>query len=160
MDRFTSPVWCTCAITGRMHTVCDEHGSHSFKSDGLPVHRPCMHEVMSTRRQKISGQKSEAINIWMQVVILHAHGVGKVHTAIPPPGLASSSPLHRNFSKGVRFSNKNFPEVAPQNHVSAYLSPNYYTAPVPSLRPWSRSSGCVFDISGQWWPGAYMNDDM
>jgi len=75
---------------------------------------------------------------------------------IPPPSLASAFPLDRNFSKGVRFWNKNFPEVAPQKNVSAYFSPNYYTAPVPWLRPWSRSSGCVFDISGQWWPGAYM----
>ena len=56
---------------------------------------------------------------------------------IPPPGLASSSPLYRNFSKVVRFSNTNFPEVAPQKNLSAYFSPNYYTAPVPSLTPWS-----------------------
>jgi len=49
---------------------------------------------------------------------------------IPPPGLASSFPLDMNFSKGVRFSNQNFPEVAPQKNVSAYFSPNYYTAPV------------------------------
>jgi len=62
---------------------------------------------------------------------------------IPPPGLASSFPKRRNFSKGVRFSNKNFPEVAPQKNVSAYFSPYYYTAPVPSLRPWSRSSFVV-----------------
>jgi len=79
MDRFTSPGGCTCAITGRMHAVCDEHGSHSFKTDGLPAHRPWMHEVMSTRRQKISGQNSEATNIWMHVVFFHAHGVGSVH---------------------------------------------------------------------------------
>ena len=58
-----APGGCTCAITGRMHAVCDEHGTHSFKSDGLPAHRPWMHEVMSTRRQKISGQNSETINI-------------------------------------------------------------------------------------------------
>ena len=63
MDPFTSPGGCTCTITGRMHAVCDEHGSHSFKSDGLPAHRPWTHEVMSTRRQKISGQNSEVINI-------------------------------------------------------------------------------------------------
>jgi len=31
---------------------------------------------------------------------------------ISPPGLASSFLLNRNFSKGVRFSNKIFPEVA------------------------------------------------
>jgi len=49
---------------------------------------------------------------------------------IPPPGLASSFLLDRNFSKGVRFSNKNFPEVAPQKNASAYFSPNYYTAQV------------------------------
>jgi len=60
MDQFTSPGGCTCAITGRIHAVCDEHNSHSFKSDGLPAHRPWMHEVMSTRRQKISGQNSES----------------------------------------------------------------------------------------------------
>jgi len=54
---------------------------------------------------------------------------------ITPPGLASSFALDWNFSKGVRFSNKNFPEVAPQKKVSAYFSPNYYTAPVPSLEP-------------------------
>jgi len=54
---------------------------------------------------------------------------------IPPPGLASSFLKDQNFSKGVRFSNKNFPEVAPQKNVSAYFSPNYYTTPVPSLRP-------------------------
>ena len=59
MDRFTSPGGYTCASTGRMHAVCDEHGSHSFKSDGLPAHRPWMYEV----------------------VFLHAHGVGSVHTA-------------------------------------------------------------------------------
>ena len=29
MDRFTSPVECTCVITGRMNAVCDEHGNHS-----------------------------------------------------------------------------------------------------------------------------------
>jgi len=52
---------------------------------------------------------------------------------IPPPGLASSFAQHRNFSKGVRVSDKNFPEVAPQKNVSAYFSPNYYTAPVPSV---------------------------
>ena len=40
-----------------------------------------MHEVMSTRRQKISGQTSEAINIRMHVEFLHAHCVGIVHTA-------------------------------------------------------------------------------
>jgi len=40
-----------------------------------------MHEVMSMRRQKISGQNSQAINILMHVVFLHAHGVGSVHTA-------------------------------------------------------------------------------
>jgi len=79
---------------------------------------------------------------------------------IPPPGLASSFLRSRNFSKEVRFSNKKFPDVAPHKNVSAYFSPNYYTAPVPSLRPWSSSSGCVFGISGQWWPGAYMNADM
>ena len=39
-----------------MPAVCDEHGSHSFKSDGLPAHRPWMHEVMLTKRQKISGR--------------------------------------------------------------------------------------------------------
>jgi len=54
---------------------------------------------------------------------------------IPPPGLASSFPIDWNFSKGVRFSNKKFPEVVPQKNVSAYFSPKYYTAPVPSLRP-------------------------
>jgi len=81
MDRFTSPGGCTCAINGRMHAVCDEHGSHLFKSDGLPTHRPCIHEVMSTRRQKISGQNSEAINIWRHVVLLQSHGVGSVHMA-------------------------------------------------------------------------------
>ena len=43
---------------------------------------------------------------------------------------------------------------------SPYFSPNYYTAPVPSFRTWSRSSDCVFDISGQWWPEAYMNADI
>jgi len=43
---------------------------------------------------------------------------------IPPPGLASSFPLDRNFSKEVRFSNKNFPEVAPQKNVSEYFSSN------------------------------------
>jgi len=52
---------------------------------------------------------------------------------IPPPGLASSYLIDRNFSKGVRFSNKHFPELAPQNKVSAYFSPDYYTAPVLSL---------------------------
>jgi len=36
---------------------------------------------MSTRRQKISGQNSETNNIWIDVVFLHAHGVGSVHTA-------------------------------------------------------------------------------
>jgi len=53
---------------------------------------------------------------------------------IPPPGLASSFVLNRNFSKGVRFSNKNFPELVPQKNVSAYFSPDYYTAPVLSLK--------------------------
>jgi len=43
---------------------------------------------------------------------------------IPPPGLASSFPLDQNFSKGVRFSNKNFPEVVPQKTVSAYFLTN------------------------------------
>ena len=40
-----------------------------------------MHEVMSTRRQKICGKNSETINIRIHVVFLHAHGVGSVHTA-------------------------------------------------------------------------------
>ena len=81
MDRFASPGGYTCASTGRIHAVCDEHGSHSFKSDGLPAHRPWMYEVMSTRRQKISGKNSETINIWIHVEFFHAHGVGSVHTA-------------------------------------------------------------------------------
>ena len=59
---------------------------------------------------------------------------------IPPPGLASFFSLDRNFSKGVRFSNKNFPEVAFQKNVSAYFSPNYYTAPVPSLHDQDRAA--------------------
>jgi hypothetical protein len=50
--------------------------------------------------------------------------------------------------------------LAPQKNVSAYFSPNYYTAPVLALKPWSRSSGCIFDIFGQWWPGADMIADM
>jgi len=39
-------VWCaspagyTCAITSRMHTVCDERGNYSFKSVGSLVGRP------------------------------------------------------------------------------------------------------------------------
>jgi len=52
-----------------------------------------------------------------------------------PPGLASSIPLNRNFSKGASFSNKIFPELAPQKHVSEYFPPDYYTAPVLSLKP-------------------------
>jgi len=84
MDWFTSPGVCTCAITRRMHAVCDEHGSHSFKSNGLPAHRPWIHEVMSTRRQKISGQNSEVISIRIHVVFLHAHGVDTVH-GVPCP---------------------------------------------------------------------------
>ena len=87
MDGFTSPGGCKCTITARMYAVCDEHGNHLFKSDGLSAHRPWMHEVMSTRRQKISGQNSEAINIWMHVVLLHTHGVSTVHTTdgVPCP---------------------------------------------------------------------------
>jgi len=54
---------------------------------------------------------------------------------IPPPGLASSFLLDWNFSKGVRFSNKNFPKLTPQKNVSAYFSPDYHTAPVLSLKP-------------------------
>jgi len=54
---------------------------------------------------------------------------------IPPSGLASSFPLDWNFSKGVRFSNKIFPELAPQKKVSACFSPDYYTALVLSLKP-------------------------
>jgi len=54
---------------------------------------------------------------------------------MPLPGLASSFPLDQNFSKGVRFSDKNFPDVASQKNVSAYFSPNYYIAPVSSLKP-------------------------
>jgi len=68
---------------------------------------------------------------------------------IPFPGLASSFPLDWNFSKGVRFSTKKILELAPQKNVSAYFSPDYYTAPVLSLTPSSTSSGCVFDICGQ-----------
>jgi len=52
-----------------------------------------------------------------------------VHNTSSRPGLFLS--IDRNFSKGVMFSNQNFPEVAPQKNVSAYFSPNYYTAPVP-----------------------------
>jgi len=52
---------------------------------------------------------------------------------IPPPDLASSCPQHWNFSKGARFSNKNFPELAPQKNVSACFSPDHYTVPVLSL---------------------------
>ena len=67
-----------------MHVVCDEHGSHSFKSEGLPAHRPWMYEVMSTRRQKISEQNLEVINIRMHVVFLHAHGVGSCLVLLDP----------------------------------------------------------------------------
>jgi len=43
---------------------------------------------------------------------------------IPPPGLACTFPKQRNFSRGARFSNKNFPELAPQKNVSAHLNPD------------------------------------
>jgi len=36
---------------------------------------------------------------------------------ISSPGLASSFVLYQNFSREVRFSNKNFLEVAPQKKV-------------------------------------------
>jgi len=35
-----SPVGYTCAITSRMHTVCDEHGNYLFKSVGSLAGRP------------------------------------------------------------------------------------------------------------------------
>ena len=124
-------------------------GSHlSCESISVTVvRRPVRQCIMLTWTRLIQ-------SIWFAGEIFSTH----VHNT--PPGLASSFPLDRNFSKGGMFSNKNFPEVAPQKNVSAYSSPNYYTAPVPSLKPWSRSSGCVFDIYGQWWPGAYMNAGM
>jgi len=52
MVRCTSPGGCTCAITGRMHAVCDEHSSHSFKSDGSPEKRPWMQEVISDKEKE------------------------------------------------------------------------------------------------------------
>jgi len=54
---------------------------------------------------------------------------------IPPPGLTSSIPQHRNFSKGARFSNKIFLELAPQINVSAYFPPDFNITPVLSLEP-------------------------
>jgi len=35
-----------------MHAVCDEHGSHSFKSDGWPARRPRVQEVISNEEKK------------------------------------------------------------------------------------------------------------
>jgi len=35
-----------------MHTVCDEHGNFSFKSDGMPAPTPGMQEVISDREEK------------------------------------------------------------------------------------------------------------
>jgi len=50
MVQCTSLGGCTCAIAGGMHAVCDEHGSHLFKSDGLPAHRPWIHHWKWCRR--------------------------------------------------------------------------------------------------------------
>jgi len=57
---------------------------------------------------------------------------------IPPPGLASSFPQDQNFSKGVSFSNKIFPEIAPQKNLSAFFH---------HVDHQTKSSGCVFDIN-------------
>jgi len=35
-----------------MHAVCDEHGSHSFKSDGWPARRPRVQEVISDQEKE------------------------------------------------------------------------------------------------------------
>ena len=63
-----------------MYAVYDEHGSHSFKSDGWPARRPRMQEVISDQEKEYR-QNSEAINMRMHGVFLHTHRVGTVHTA-------------------------------------------------------------------------------
>ena len=64
-----------------------------------------------------------------------------VHNTPSRPGLFLSA--RPEFLERGEVSNKNFPEVAPQKNVSAYFSPNYHTAPVPSL-----SNGFFFCVSG------------
>jgi hypothetical protein len=49
------------------------------------------------------------------------------------PGLFLSAAA--KFLERAEIFNKIFPELAPQKNVSAYFSPNYYTAPVLALKP-------------------------
>jgi len=52
---------------------------------------------------------------------------------IPSPGLSSSFPLDRYFSKGARFSN-NFSRSFSRKNCVEWCSPDYYTTPVLSSR--------------------------
>jgi len=50
-----------------------------------------------------------------------------------PPGPASSSRSHRNFERGEFFQHISL-DLAPEKNLSAFFSPDYYTAPVLSVR--------------------------
>jgi len=133
MDRFTTPAWCTWAITGRMYAVCDEYGCHSFKSDVTSA------QTMDARsdvdeEKKISGQNSETINIWMHVVFLHAHGVGSVYTAclvlLDPSCQTDDANLILRITNGPE---RNYPrwwqrmEIHAQHvHISGFFPPFCY----------------------------------
>jgi len=54
------------------------------------------------------------------------------YTTSSRPGLFLSA--RPEFLERGEVFNKKFPEVAPQKNVSAYFSPDYYTAPVLSLK--------------------------
>ena len=64
-----------------MHTVCDEHSSHSFKSDGWPAHRPRVQEVISDQQKKYQQTELWGHQHVNAQGLLHAHRVGTVHTA-------------------------------------------------------------------------------
>ena len=68
-------------------------------------------------------------SIWFAGETFSTHA----HNTYSRPGLFLSDRLE--FLERDEIFKQNFPEVVPQKNVSAYFSPNYYTAPVPSLRP-------------------------
>jgi len=59
MDQFTSPGGCTCAITGRMHAVCDEHSSSNLMGCQRTDHgctKGCQ-QVDRNQRAKLGGHQ-------------------------------------------------------------------------------------------------------
>jgi len=70
--------------------------------------------------------------------------VTHVHNTPPRPGLFLSG--EPEFFERGEFFRQNFLTVGPSKKFVRIFWPDYYTAPVLSLKPASRSSGCVFDI--------------